>query len=110
MRYYDERGSVRDSFRWVMCFAALIALCAPAGLHAQALPDSQRMVLATGTTCHAQPDAAAAAAERYHVGDVIHASKWTQSMGRRTWYFDQWRVKGISPACWIDGRLTVPFD
>jgi hypothetical protein len=77
---------------------------------AQAPADSLRVVLETGATCHAKPDAQGAIAGRYHVGDTVHASQWTEGMGRRTWYFDQWRVMGVSPSCWIDGRLTVPLD
>src|SRR5258708_18268948 len=77
---------------------------------AQAAMDSLRIVLETGATCHAKPDEQGAIAHRYHVGDIVHASQSTQGMGRRAWYFDGWRVMGISPSCWIDGKVTVPFD
>jgi len=74
------------------------------------LPDSLRLVVATGTTCHTLPDPGSPIAERYHLGDVVGPSKSTKGLGGRIWYFDSWRVKGISPTCWLPANLTVPFS
>jgi hypothetical protein len=90
--------------------AAVAIFGLPATPKAQVPTDSPRVVLHTGAGCHANPDAQAALAHRYNIGDTVHANQWTQGMGRRTWYFDSWRVMGISPSCWIDGKETVALD
>ncbi|MFI5230525.1 MAG: hypothetical protein ACHQWU_15740 [Gemmatimonadales bacterium] len=77
---------------------------------AQQPVDSLRLVVATGSTCHSLPDEQAPIAERYHLGDVVGASKSTRGSGNQTWYFDAWRVMGISPTCWVPASATTPFD
>jgi hypothetical protein len=72
--------------------------------------DSLRVILATGTTCHTLPEVDSPVAERYHFGDVVGASKSLKDRGGRVWHFDAWRVKGISPSCWVPANATVPFD
>jgi hypothetical protein len=72
--------------------------------------DSLRLVVATGATCHSLPDESSPIAQRYHLGDVVGASKSTKGPGGRTWYFDSWRVMGISPTCWLPANATVPFS
>ena len=72
--------------------------------------DSLRLILATGTTCHTLPDLDSPAAERYHLGDVVGPSNSMKDHGGRLWYFDAWRVKGISPSCWVPAGATIPFD
>ena len=65
-----------------------------AKLHAQpGSPDSLRLIVATGATCHTLTDSDSPIAERYHLGDVVGASKSTKGPGGRIWYFDAWRVK-----------------
>jgi len=73
-------------------------------------PDSLRLVVVTGATCHTLPDPGSPIAQRYHIGDVIGASKSTRGPGGRVWYFDSWRVTGISPTCWAPANVTVPFS
>jgi len=73
-------------------------------------PDSLRLVVVSGVTCHSLPDPASPIAQRYHIGDVVGASKSAKGPGGRTWYFDSWRVMGISPTCWLPANVTVPFD
>lgn len=77
---------------------------------AQQPPDSLRLIVVAGAACHTLPDPGSPIAERYHLGDVVGASKSTRGLGGRTWYFDAWRVKGISPTCWIPANATVPFS
>jgi hypothetical protein len=72
--------------------------------------DSLRRVVATGVTCHSLPDPGSPIAQRYHIGEVIGASKSTKGLGGRIWYFDSWRVNGISPTCWLPVNVTAPFD
>jgi hypothetical protein len=91
--------------------AVAIAVSVAATLHAQpSSPDSLRLIVATGATCHTLPDPGSPIAERYHLGDVVGASKSAKGLGGRTWYFDSWRVKGISPTCWVPANATVPFS
>jgi len=91
--------------------AAAAAIAIAAKLHAQTWsPDSLRLVVATGTTCHTLPDPGSPIAERYHLGDVVGASKSTRGLGSRLYYFDSWRVKGISPTCWVPAYTTVPLS
>lgn len=91
--------------------AVAVVVSVGARLNAQASsPDSLRLIVATGTTCHTLPDADAPVAYRYHLGDVVGASKSTKPPRGRVWYFDSWRVKGISPTCWVPGNATVPFS
>jgi len=85
-------------------------LTSPPLLAQQAPVDSQRMVLSTGTVCHAATDESSPAAHRYHAGDIVHSSKSATGLGRRVWYFDSWQVMGISPTCWVLGSATVPYD
>jgi hypothetical protein len=89
-----------------------IILTASFALRADALQpaDSLRLVVATGATCHSLPDPGSPIAQRYHLGDVIGASKATKGLGGRIWYFDSWRVMGISPTCWLPANVTVPFS
>jgi hypothetical protein len=87
-----------------------LAISIAARLPAQHPPDSLRLIVATGTTCHTLPDADSPIAERYHLGDVVGASTSTKGSGGRIWYFDAWRVKGISPSCWVPANVSVPFD
>ncbi len=89
----------------------LAAISIPSRLRAQTpAPDSLRLVLMTGATCHSLPDPGSPIAQRYHLGDVIGASKSTRGLGGRIWYFDSWRVMGISPICWLPANVTVPFS
>ena len=79
-------------------------------LSGQQASESLRLIVASGTVCHTLPDAGSPIAERYHLGDVVGASGSTIGPGKRLWYFDAWRVKGISPTCWVLANATVPFD
>lgn len=86
------------------------AISIAANVHAQVRSsDSLRLIVATGATCHTLTDSDSPIAERYHLGDVVGASK-SATRGGRIWYFDAWRVKGISPSCWVPANVTVPFD
>ena len=87
----------------------MVALLAST-LDAQAPRDSLRLIVTTGATCHTLPDLDSPAAERYHLGDVVGASKSLKDRGGRLWYFDAWRVKGISPSCWVAANSTVVFE
>lgn len=66
------------------------------------------MIASTRATCHSSPDAAAPVVAHYHLGDVVAASKSTNGTGG-VWYFDAWRVKRVSPACWVSASATVPI-
>jgi hypothetical protein len=90
--------------------ALLVAVSLAARVSAQQPSDSLRLIVATGSTCHSRPDPGSPVAERYHLGDVVGASKSTRGLGGRIWYFDSWRVKGTSPTCWVPANLTVAFD
>jgi len=91
--------------------AVVAAISITARLHGQSpRPDSLRLVVVSGVTCHSLPDPASPVAQRYHIGDVVGASKSTKGLGGRAWYFDSWRVMGISPTCWVPANVTVPFD
>jgi len=91
--------------------AVAVAISVAATLKAQTWsPDSLRLIVATGTTCHTLPDPGSPIAERYHLGDVVGASKSTKGLGGRLYYFDSWRVKGISPTCWVAAYTTVPLS
>ena len=89
--------------------ALLVAVSLAARASAQQPPDSLRLVVVTGATCHTLPEPDSPIAERYHLGDVVGASK-SATRGGRVWYFDSWRVKGISPTCWVPASVTVPFS
>lgn len=91
--------------------AVAVAILIAATLHAQAWsPDSLRLIVTTGTTCHTLPDPGSPIAESYHLGDVVGASRSTKGLGGRVYYFDSWRVKGISPTCWVPAYTTVPLS
>lgn len=91
--------------------AVAIAISIAATLPAQqASPDSLRLILATGTTCHTLLERDSPIAARYHLGDVVGASKSAKGVGGRLWYFDSWHVTGISPSCWLPANATVPFS
>ena len=72
--------------------------------------DSLRLILATGATCHTLPDLDSPAPSAITSATSSGASKSTKDHGGRLWYFDAWRVKGISPSCWVPAGVTVPFD
>lgn len=99
-------GRVAVTMMWAV---ASLLYCAPPA-RAQTPIDSPRVVLKTGARCHTETALQSPAAYVYHIGDTVHASQWKQVNGRRTWYFDSWRVMGVSPSCWIDGRETTPLD
>ena len=90
--------------------ALISALALSGGLRVNQATDSLRLIVATGTVCHSLPDPGSPIAGRYHFGDVIGASKSTKGLGGALWYFDSWRVMGISPTCWVRANETVPFD
>ena len=66
-----------------------------------------RMIVRSGVSCHAVADPEAPIAHRYNTGDIIVAERDTIGF-RGIWYFDQLRVRGIAPTCWVRGDLTVP--
>ena len=79
-------------------------------LGAQQPFDSLRLAAVTGAVCYTFPDPDAPIANRYHLGETIGASKSTRGTGGRLYYFDSWRVRGISPTCWVPAYATIPFD
>ena len=87
-----------------------VSLAARATVGAQQPPDSLRLIAVTGSACHTLPDPASPIAERYHLGEVVGATKSARGLGGRIWYFDAWRVKGVSPTCWVPANVTVPFS
>lgn len=96
--------------RFPSLLLAAIVVIAPRAVTAQTLDKDYLLAVRTGVTCHSSPDPEAPAAQRYHVGDVIGSPKSARGPGHSLWYFDSWRVMGISPACWIEARWTVPYD
>ncbi len=90
--------------------AVAVSISVAATVNAQTWsPDSLRLIVATGTTCHTLPDPGSPIAERYHLGDVIGASK-SAKLGVRLYYYDSWRIKGISPTRWVTAYVTVPLS
>lgn len=86
-----------------------VAVAVRIGMPASHAADSLRLIASTGATCHSFPDDEAPIATHYHLGDVVSASTSAQGQGV-LWYFDAWRVKGISPTCWVRASATVPLE
>jgi hypothetical protein len=68
-----------------------------------------RMIVATEVVCRAQPSRSAAPVRSYRLGDLLPAARTETGADGDTWYFDQWRVSGRSPSCWVYGPLTTEF-
>jgi hypothetical protein len=85
----------------------VVSLGAASPLEAQAMPT--RMVIGSNVVCRTEPNPSAPIAQSYLLGDIIAVSRESRQNGE-DWYFDQWRVSGQSPACWVYGPLTAEFD
>ena len=81
------------------------ALGFPGVLQAQI---ATRMVIATHAACRKEPNVSAVRVHTYKLGDLVGATKVSKEEGT-SWYFDQWRISGRSPSCWIYGPLTTEF-
>ncbi len=68
-----------------------------------------RMIIASNTVCRADPNSTSAMVHAYDIGDLIAVAN-ESTEGGASWYFDQWKVSGRSPTCWVYGPLTVAWD
>jgi len=93
---------------WIRWLSLWISVFGFNGGSASQAPLQLRMVIAAGVVCRAQPYALAERVYTYNLGDLVGVTKET-SEGGALWYFDQWRVSGQSPFCWVYGPLTTEF-
>jgi hypothetical protein len=93
---------------WICLLSLWISGLGFAGGGSSQAPLRLRMVIAAGVVCRTQPSQSAEKVYAYKLGDLAGVSKETQQDGAY-WYFDQWRISGQSPACWIYGPLTTEF-
>lgn len=95
--------SSRAYRRFLWIFA--LGLGTGSGLQAQV---RERMVIATDVVCRTRPEFSAPRAHTYQLGDIAGVTNESPREGG-SWYFDQWRVSGQSPSCWVYGPLTTEF-
>jgi hypothetical protein len=93
---------------WICLLSLWISVFGFNGEGASQAPLRLRMIIATDVVCRAQPYPVAERVYTYNLGDLVGVSKET-SEGGASWYFDQWRVSGQAPSCWIYGPLTTEF-
>ncbi len=105
-----RKGSIRvlsvtprtyQRFLWILAFG----LNSGSVLQAQV---RERMVIATDVVCRTRPEFSAPRAHMYELGDIAGVTNESKGEGG-SWYFDQWRVSGQSPSCWVYGPLTADF-
>jgi hypothetical protein len=69
----------------------------------------ERLVIATGVVCRAQPNVSARQVYSYKLGDTVGATDESKDEKGMPWFFDQWRISGQLPSCWVYGPLTTEF-
>jgi hypothetical protein len=70
---------------------------------------TERIIIGVDVVCRSQPNRSAPVAHRYQLGDLINVTRTSLDAGE-SWYFDQSRISGQSPSCWVSDGLTASFD